>query len=258
MKKIIFIFLLSITIFTISCKKESNTIINNIYEYEISDNEIQSINNLDDVLNVISNKVSSSCVALEVKHSSGLINNTGIGSGVIIKKVDNDYYVLTCRHVLFNNTNTLCDDIKIYLNGAYFNCEVVSYDNDVDIALVKFSCDLNLPIVKLAEEVKLGKYVISCSTMISLDYYNSISIGNISHLDRTITEKNIQSKDVVNHYFQHTATINNGSSGGGLFNLNGELIGISDWKLNNSENMNFGISVNIIREFLNNINDWKN
>jgi serine protease Do len=72
---------------------------------------------------------------------------------------------------------------------------------------------------------------------------NTFTFGNISGLNR-------QLNDETTLYLQHTATINHGSSGSGLFNLKGELIGINTMKIINSSNgyeeLNFAIDINTI------------
>ena len=83
-------------------------------------------------------------------------------------------------------------------------------------------------------------------------YYNTITVGNISSIKRVINESNYFYKEISNEYIQTTATINEGCSGGGLFNLKGELIGINTWKLvdssTNIDGMNFAVGVDKIQE----------
>ena len=81
-------------------------------------------------------------------------------------------------------------------------------------------------------------------------YYNTVTVGSISGINRKRKEENARGNIVTNEYLQHCATINEGNSGGGLFNIYGELIGINCWKLvgkNNDhiENMSFAIPIDI-------------
>lgn len=259
MKKAIIVLLL-ISIFLItSCKKEKEIIDHNIYHYDISSSPI-SIEELNEELNNAALKIAASSVGISVKHKNGLINNTGSGSGVIIKKENNDYYVLSCRHVIFNNTKTLCDEIKIYIDGNYYDSEVVYYHDQIDVAVIKFSSELDyIPAtINLNNDNIDGNIILTCSSPYDMTkYFNTITVGNISNSKRIIEEENLNGEMINNNYLQFTASINTGSSGGGIFNIKGELIGIIDWMLSNNKDnlkdMNFGIRIS---EFSSNINQY--
>lgn len=256
MKKylIIIIFLL---IFITSCKKNSVTIINNVYNNEIDVEDNIKIESLDDMLNAASQIATSSSIGLRCNHKSSILSNTGYGSAVIYKREGNIYYALTCRHVITNQTNVLCDDIDVYINGVYIDAAVGKYDKKVDLATVTFISELDLPLIKIADSISdmLARYVISVGSPYDMEaYYNSVTVGNISGLNRKLIEKDMNNKDVENIYTQHTATLNIGMSGGGLFNLKGELIGINDYKISNNskniEGMNFAVALEDIIEFI--------
>ena len=82
-------------------------------------------------------------------------------------------------------------------------------------------------------------------------FWSSAPVNKCETKERIIKEDNYFHKDLSNEYLQSTATINEGCSGGGLFNLKGELIGINTWKLLDSskhiEGMNFSISIDIVK-----------
>ena len=253
MKKILLIIVLfTFILFLTNCKKNNIIIEYKTINYDQDSQEIKSIKKIDDLINLVSEKVKTSCVALFCKHRGSLINNTGSGSGVIIKKDKQDYYVVTNKHVVYNETATLCDDIIIYYEGLEFKAEVVKCDDTIDLALVKFNSDINFNVCSLSEELNNGSYIICVSSPYDAkQYFNTISVGNISNTDRTFSEE-INGVKVENHYFQHTASINVGSSGGGIFDLDGSLIGLNDWMVTNKnkdiERMGFGISTTLIKQ----------
>ena len=149
------------------------------------------------------------------------------------------------------------DDIKIYVGSIdlYVDAVVIDYDEYIDLALLEVETDVLLKVCNLGSdlEIKKGKYCIAVGSPYDLEtYYNTVTIGNISNTKRVINEDNYFHKNISNEYLLSTATINEGCSGGGLFNLQGELIGINTWKLvdssKNIDGMNFSISVDIIKD----------
>ena len=259
MKKILISILVIIILLISSCNKKGATIINNIYNNEITAEDEINISSLDDALSTAS--LTATSVSVGVKATkNGLVNNTSYGSGVIFKKENNKYYVLTCRHVITGDTNKLYDDFLIYINGAYFSSILEKYDEKVDLAILSFNTDLILPVVKISDNNQniLGRFVISVGSPYEMEtYYNSVTIGNVSGVNRSLKEKDMNNNEIINYYLQHTATLNKGMSGGGLFNLNGELIGINDYKISNNaehiEEMNFAVPLIDIINFISNI-----
>lgn len=137
-----------------------------------------------------------------------------LGSGFIISK---DGYVVTKYHVIENS-----EEIVINLSdGKKYKAEVVGVDKKTDLALLKISTGYNLHYVKFGDSSKsrIGDWVIVIGNPFGLG--GSVSVGIISARGRNIISG--QGDDFI----QTDAAINRGNSGGPLFNIKGEVIGIA-------------------------------
>ena len=139
---------------------------------------------------------------------------SSIGSGFIISK---DGYIVTNSHVIDDS-----DDINVNLNdGTKYKAKVVGIDKKTDLALIKITTDKELKFVKFGDSSKarIGDWIIVIGNPYGLG--GSVSVGIVSARSRDIN--NGQSDEFI----QTDAAINKGNSGGPLFNMNGEVIGIS-------------------------------
>jgi len=152
----------------------------------------------------------------------------GSGAGTVVRKTDKEMYVLTCYHVVaeiveLNNAGIKIDAIVGYTLGdsgdmeslshlVSFSAQVMKYDEDIDLALLKINMiDSNLEEIKIAEqEPKKGSEV--------------YSVGTPLGLMRTVS-KGILANKIVGFYLTDSTTTF-GNSGGGLYNKKGELIGV--------------------------------
>jgi len=137
-----------------------------------------------------------------------------LGSGFII---DPSGFVVTNNHVIADS-----DEISVILNdGTTLKAELVGRDAKSDLALLKVKPDKPLKAVKLgdSDKLRLGEWVIAIGNPFSLG--GTVTAGIISARHR-----DIQSGPYDN-YIQTDAAINRGNSGGPLFNLNGDVIGIN-------------------------------
>ena len=137
-----------------------------------------------------------------------------IGSGFIIS---DDGYILTNTHVIEDG-----DRIFITYNNKEYEVELIGFDDITDIAVVKIKNYVeNLPYLELKNNIKfnVGENVIVVGNPYGLGV--SVSYGIISALNRSI--KNTEYSNLI----QTDATINKGNSGGPMFNLNGDVIGIT-------------------------------
>lgn len=135
------------------------------------------------------------------------------GSGFII---DQDGYILTSAHVVAD-----ADEVKVGLTDAReFTASLVGIDPRTDIALLKISAG-NLPVVSIGDPSKLqiGEWVVAIGT--PFGFTNTVTQGIVSAKGRALPG------DKIIPFIQTDAAINPGSSGGPLFNLNGEVVGIS-------------------------------
>ena len=254
MKKIIYVLIIIFILGLTSCNKKT-TVVNNVINQTVDIEDQIKLETLEDVIcNAVLN-VEQSVVGIKCVNTNTLLKSESFGSGVVIEKNNNKYYIATNRHVIMKQ-GKIYDDIDIYLGNIdlYINAKVIDYSEYVDLALIEVETDVLLKPCILGEssELKKGKYCIAVGSPYDLEtYYNTVTIGNISGVKRIIKEDNYFHKEISNEYIQITAIINEGCSGGGLFNLKGELIGINTWKLvdssKNIEGMNFSISVDILK-----------
>src|ERR1700728_2930070 len=137
-----------------------------------------------------------------------------LGSGFII---DASGLVVTNNHVIAD-----ADEINVILNdGTKLPAQLVGKDSKADLALLPVHPDKPLKAVKFgdSDKLRLGQWVIAIGNPFSLG--GTVTAGIVSARNR-----DIQSGPYDN-YIQTDAAINRGNSGGPLFNLNGEVIGIN-------------------------------
>ncbi len=167
---------------------------------------------------------------------------TGLGSGVIVRRTGKTNYVLTNNHVAGKASS-----IKIKLNDEReFEGKLVGADERMDIALVSFESDDNtIAIAKLgdSDNVQQGDIVLALGS--PLGYFASVTQGIVSATGRSGTQ--IGS---ISDFIQTDASINQGNSGGPLVNIYGEVIGINTWiasQSGGSQGLGFSIPINNIK-----------
>jgi serine protease Do len=137
-----------------------------------------------------------------------------LGSGFI---VDTSGIVVTNNHVIAD-----ADEINIVMNdGSKFKAELVGVDKKTDLAVLKFKPAKPLVAVKFgdSDKLRLGEWVIAIGNPFSLG--GTVTAGIVSARNRDINSGPYDS------YIQTDAAINRGNSGGPLFNLDGEVIGVN-------------------------------
>lgn len=162
----------------------------------------------------------------------------GAGSGVILTE---DGYIVTNHHVI-DGAST----IKVRLsNGQTYTAELVGTDSKTDLAVLKISAT-NLSPAKLADssKVKVGNFVIAIGNPLG-ELGGTVTEGIISALDREVT---IDGETMA--LLQTSAAVNPGNSGGGLFNLKGELVGVVNAKSsgNDVEGLAFAIPADTVQK----------
>ncbi|MBQ4112809.1 MAG: trypsin-like peptidase domain-containing protein, partial [Clostridia bacterium] len=170
--------------------------------------------------------------------SLGHIITSGSGSGVIISS---EGYIITNHHVIEG-----ADRITVRLtNGTEFSATLVGTDEKTDIAVIRIdpgSTKLTVAVLGASFDLMVGEDV--------------IAIGNpLGSLGGTVTEgmvsataRQIQVGSHVMTLLQTSAPVNPGNSGGGLFNLAGELVGIVNAKVSadNVEGLGFAVPVDTV------------
>ena len=136
-----------------------------------------------------------------------------LGSGFIISQ---DGYVLTNAHVVDG-----ADEVLVKLTDKReIKAKVVGADSRTDVALLKIDAK-NLPVVNLGDsgKLKVGEWVAAIGSPYGFD--NSVTAGIVSAKGRSLPGDNFVS------FIQTDAAVNPGNSGGPLFNLRGEVVGIN-------------------------------
>jgi len=137
-----------------------------------------------------------------------------LGSGFII---DASGIVVTNNHVISE-----ADEINVILNdGSKLKAELIGKDQKTDIALLRVKPDRPLKAVKFgdSDKLRLGEWVVAIGNPFSLG--GTVTAGIVSARNRDINS------GPYDNYIQTDAAINRGNSGGPLFNLDGEVVGIN-------------------------------
>ena len=174
----------------------------------------------------------------------------GGGSGFIVSE---DGMVLTNKHVVLDEE---ADYTVLTNDGKKFSAEVLARDPMQDLAVLKIkkesyvdgSGDIitkSFPVVKLGDSDKLqmGQTVVAIGNALA-EFRNTISVGVISGLGRTITASGGSFVETIEDVIQTDAAINKGNSGGPLLNLKGEVIGINTATVIDAQNIGFAIPIN--------------
>ena len=189
--------------------------------------EVQYSNNEAGVYEKVIAKAIDSVVEITSKSESQTsffgqsYSSTSLGSGVIISE---DGYIVTNNHVVESATN-----VSITLNnGETYDATIVGTDAKTDLALLKIDAnDLSYSKLVDSDTLNLGQEVVAIGN--SLGKGTSSTNGIISALNREVTINNY-TMDLI----QTNASVNSGNSGGGLFDLNGNLVGIVNAKISSS------------------------
>ncbi|MGO8764625.1 MAG: S1C family serine protease, partial [Limisphaerales bacterium] len=168
----------------------------------------------------------------------------GLGSGFFI---NSDGYLITNFHVIEGETEI---SVEVYhqINGqlerdTYKQVRIIAINKFHDLALLHIE-DKNAPKFKYlslgsADALSVGDPV--------------FAIGSPLGLERTVTQGIISTKTRELEgelYLQTTAQINPGNSGGPLFNLAGQVVGVTNMKVTSGEGLGFAIPVELVKNFL--------
>lgn len=167
------------------------------------------------------------------------------GSGFILT---DDGYVITNHHVIENS-----DSITVSLyDGTAYEAELIGYDAGNDIAVLKVEAEGLTPVViGDSENLNVGDSVIAIGNPLG-ELTFSLTSGAVSALDREITLSNSVTMELI----QTDCAINSGNSGGALFNLYGEVVGVTNAKYSGSgggasiDNIGFAIPVNHVKDII--------
>ena len=170
----------------------------------------------------------------------------GAGSGVIISQ---DGYILTNNHVI-NGANS----VKVRLrDGTEYDATIIGSDSDNDIALLKVSATgLSPATFGDSNSLAVGDYVVAIGNPLG-ELGGTVTDGIISALARKVTIEDTQMT-----LLQTNAQVHPGNSGGGLFNANGELVGIVNAKQSATEveGIAFAIPINNVLDILSDLKEY--
>lgn len=170
----------------------------------------------------------------------------GLGSGFFLNE---EGYLITNFHVIENETQI---SIEVYHNRngqldrrTYKQVRIIAMNKFADLALLKVE-DKDAP--------KFSWVLLGDSDALSVGD-RVFAIGSPLGLERTVTEGIMSTKTrqlAGELYMQTTTQINPGNSGGPLFNLKGEVVGVTNMKIQFGEGLGFAIPVDAVKFFLNN------
>ena len=162
---------------------------------------------------------------------------SGAGSGVIISS---DGYILTCAHVVSG-----ASQITVTIGDTDYTATVVGEDDTSDVAVLKIDATgLTPATVGDSNSLSVGDSVLAVGNPLG-ELGGTVTSGIVSALNRSVTIQGTSSTNTMS-LIQMDASVSPGNSGGGLFNMNGELIGLVNAKSSSSdaEGLGFAIPIN--------------
>ena len=168
------------------------------------------------------------------------------GSGFIISK---DGYILTNHHVIEDSSSITVS----FYDGTSKEAKLIGYDASNDIAVLKVEATDLVPVVLGdSNNLNVGDSVVAIGNPLG-ELTFSLTAGAVSALDREVTISNGATMRLI----QTDCAINSGNSGGALFNLYGEVIGITNAKYSSNssseasiDNIGFAIPLNNVRSIV--------
>ena len=172
------------------------------------------------------------------------------GSGFILTQ---DGYILTNYHVV-EGSNSI--KVTTY-DGTSYDAQLIGYDESNDIAVLKIDAsDLTPVVLGDSDTLNVGDSVVAIGNPLG-ELTFSLTTGVVSALDRPVTFSTGTTMNLI----QTDCAINSGNSGGALFNLYGEVIGITNAKYSSSgssseasiDNIGFAIPIDQVRSIFESI-----
>src|SRR3989338_4339744 len=174
----------------------------------------------------------------------------GGGSGFIVSP---DGFVVTNKHVVLDDE---AEYTVLTTDGKSYPAKVLAKDPVQDVAVLKIDQEkiideggaftqIDFPFVKLgnSDTLEIGQSVVAIVNALG-EFRNTVSVGVISGLGRTITASGNNFVETIEDVIQTDAAINKGNSGGPLLNLAGEVIGINTATVLEAQSIGFAVPVN--------------
>lgn len=195
---------------------------------------------LDELTKRAIEQVSKSTVSIISFETDKRQVQNGGGSGII---VTSDGIIMTNKHVVSQGAEAG----MVLHNGELFDYEIIAVDPLFDLAIIKIDKGGLIPaILGNSDEVKIGQTVIGLGYSLSL-YQDSVTRGIISGRSRTISASGGGVVETLSGMLQTDTAISPGNSGGPLFNLWGEVVGINTAIDTRGTNLAFAIPVNDLK-----------
>lgn len=185
--------------------------------------------------NAVYEKAKQSVVGIRLYEPDADLEDSYIaeGSGVIMTT---DGYIITNSHVL-GDSDSYGVQVVLY-TGEEYVAKVVGYDKKTDLAVIKIEVSgLTAAEFGNSDDLRVGDRVYALGNPGGLNYFNSLTGGWVSALDRAVDS----TAQTAMRYIQTDAAINPGNSGGALLNRFGQVVGINTAKIQGYEGMGFAI-----------------
>lgn len=167
------------------------------------------------------------------------------GSGIIL---DAEGYILTSSQTANK------EDVMVSLNeGKEIRGKVVWSDSELDLSIIKITAgDLNAAVLGDSAKINSGDQIAVVGNQIGLSFQRTSASGVVNGLNRSIF---ITEDKLMEGLIQTDAVINQGSSGGPLVNLKGEVIGMITTKVSSNDKIGFAVPINIVKPILKSIKE---
>ena len=179
----------------------------------------------------------SGIVENAVKSVVSVGTDKSMGTGFII---DDEGYIITNEHVI---TGAKKIAVLTY-DKQVISSELIGYDKIKDLALLKISGKYESLSLGDSSDVQVGEKVIAIGNPLGLSF--SVTEGIVSAVKRP-------GPNGLEEYIQTDVSLNPGNSGGPLIDIQGNVIGVNNFKVGGAESLGFALESNIVREFANQI-----
>ncbi|WP_106299166.1 DegQ family serine endoprotease [Marivita geojedonensis] len=171
--------------------------------------------------------------------------SSALGSGFVISE---DGFIVTNNHVIEGADEVLIE----FFSGEELPAEIVGTDPNTDIALLKVESDEPLPFVSFGDSdtARVGDWVMAMGNPLGQGF--SVSAGIVSARNRALS-------GTYDDYIQTDAAINRGNSGGPLFNMDGEVIGVNTAILSpngGSIGIGFSMASNVVTRVVDQLQEY--
>ena len=218
-----------------------------------------SASDLESPFKAVYEAVRPAVVGIEVTASARVMNGRIVtttdfaGSGVVISE---DGVVLTNYHVIDG-----AQGLYVVSGGNELPATLIAGDEDSDIAVLRVEAEgLTPAVLGDSDALSVGDWALVVGNPLGEQFVNTLSVGVISGLDRDVRSQTTGRTGLSTsaNLIQTDAAINAGNSGGGMFNIAGELVGITSMKLSNNgyygyaaiEGVGFAIPINGIKQIV--------